>query len=531
MQQPKHRPWDGEPPGAYRFGGFALETGRGALLRPDGTETALRPKTAEVLRRLAERAGQVVTREELMRTVWPGVFVTDDNITQCVAEIRQALGETGAGLLRTLPKRGYLLAAEAPPKTTDASTDAPRGPAAARPSLAVLPFANLDGGPEQDRLADGITEEVTTALSRARWFSVVGRNAALAHKGRAADPRRVGRELGVRYVLTGSVRRDGARVRVACHLVEAESGRQVWADRFEGDPADVFAVQDRVAEAVTLAVEPSLERAEFERARSSKPPREPSAHDLVLRAWPHYRAVTREGSDAALALLRQAMALDPEAAYLKAFAAECLSRRAAQHWIGPGEREEGVRLAREALAAAPDNPLVLICAANALGVLALDAKGAHAAASRALALHPNSAWVRGVAGWTCNWVGDAEAAAEHFRHAIRLGPLDPNAAYPLAGLAIARIMAGQPQEALAPAEAAVRQTPGVLVGHLALIATLSLLGRREEAAAAAARFREVAPAAACRVPPPPPQGRCGLYLDRRFAEAFMRALREAGLPG
>jgi DNA-binding winged helix-turn-helix (wHTH) protein len=166
MQQSKPRPWDGEPE-AYRFGGFALEPGRGALLRPDGTETALRPKTAEVLRRLAERAGQVVTREELMRTVWPGVFVTDDNITQCVAEIRQALGEAGTCLLRTLPKRGYLLAAEAP-TTTDAGTDAPRGPAAARPSLAVLPFANLGGGPEQDHLADGITEEVTTALSRAR---------------------------------------------------------------------------------------------------------------------------------------------------------------------------------------------------------------------------------------------------------------------------------------------------------------------------------------------------------------------------
>jgi len=220
-----------------------------------------------------------------------------------------------------------------------------------RPSLVVLPFQNMSGDAEQDYFADGMVEEIITALSRIRWLFVIARNSAFTYKGRAVDVRQVGRELGVRYVLEGSVRRAGGRVRITGQLVEAETGHHVWADRFDGELADVFGLQDRVTEAVTGAVEPNLRAAEVERA-GRKPTGSLDAYDLYLRALPHLYAWDRAGSDAALDLLRRAMALDPAFALEKALAAHCLQHRQWQGWGAPGEREEALALAREGRCAA-----------------------------------------------------------------------------------------------------------------------------------------------------------------------------------
>ena len=515
MDGSKLRSLDGEP-AACRFGRFALEPGSGALRRPDGAKVPLRPKTAEVLRRLAESAGQVVTREELMRTVWPDVFVTDDNITQCVAEIRHALGEAGAGLLRTLPKRGYLLAAEALP---------PEAAPADRPSLAALPFANMSGDPEQEYFADGVTEELTAALSRVRWFFVIARNSAFAYKGRAVDVRQVGRELGVRYVLEGSVRKAGGHVRISCELAEADAGRQVWSERFEGGLADIFGLQDRVAEAVAGAIEPSLRRAEIARSRA-KPTESLDAYDLYLRALPPYYAATREGGEAALALLRRAMALDSGYALAKALAARCQGRRRGQGWADAADDEEGLRLAREAIADGADDPAVLRLAGRALAVLGFEHEAALTAVGRSLALNPHSAKAHNTAGWINNWLGRPAPAIMHLERAIRLSPLDPEMAHHLAGLALAHIMAGRHEAALDHALKALRERPDWADAHRQVITALFLLGRREEAAAAARRYVQIK------------QGAARVFADRArrlftdpvFAELRIRALREAGLP-
>lgn len=503
------------PARTYRFAAFALDGGRGAVIAPDGAETALRPKTADVLCLLAENAGRLVSRETLMHSVWPDVFVTDDSVTQCVTEIRRALGDEGARLLRTMPKRGYLLDAPAP---------APEGIAplrAERASLVVLPFADPGGDPAQDYFAEAITEELTTALARVKWFHVVAPDAAFARP--AADVREVGRALGVRYVLEGSVRRAGGRLRITGQLLEAATGRHIWVDRFEGAAEDVFALQDAVAEAVAGAVEPLLERAEIERVRA-KPAGRLDAYELYLRSLPLRHRLTRDANDEAMALLRRAIALDPDFAPAKAHAVICIIQRAAQRWLVPGNLEEGARLAREACAAHGEDPRVLASAADGLGCLAYDLDGAQEAAMRAVALNPNSAWARYAAGWTNKWGGFPDAAIVHFQRALRLSPHDMDAPFGLAGLGYARLMQDSPAEALQFGERALRLMPAMAAGHRVVIAALDWLGRREDASAAALRFRGFVPNVRA-------AGNFRqLYRDQAFAERVIRSYRDAGLP-
>ena len=222
----------------WRFDRFTLDLRRSVLLAADGTELALRPKSFAVLRHLAENAGRLCAQDRILQAVWPGVFVTEDSVAQCVKEIRRALGDSEQRLLRTLPRRGYLLAAEVTRLDDLGAAAVPPSPGpaplpASRPMLVVLPFASLAGDAEEAYFADGITEELTTALSHARWFSVIARNSAFTYKGRAVDVRQVGGELGVGYVLEGSVRKAGGRVRIAAQLCEAEAGRSIWAGRFD----------------------------------------------------------------------------------------------------------------------------------------------------------------------------------------------------------------------------------------------------------------------------------------------------------
>ena len=299
------------PRGAYRIGSFTFDLIRGALVAADGAEITLRPKSFTLLRYLAENAGRLLGREELMQAVWPGVFVTEDSLIQCVKEVRRALGDAKRHLLRTLPRRGYLFAVEVSraPAASPATALANTPPQIDRPMVVVLPFTNMTGQPEQEHLADGITEDLTTALSHARWFSVVARNSAFTYKGRAVDVRQVGRELGASYALEGSIRTAGSRVRVTAQLCSTEGGQHVWARSLDGDLTDLFAFHDRITAAIVGTIEPSLRLAEAERSRS-KPTDSLGAYDLYLRALPQ-RYLTREHNDEALRMLRRAVALDP----------------------------------------------------------------------------------------------------------------------------------------------------------------------------------------------------------------------------
>ena len=473
----------------YRFDCFTLDLVRGALLAAGGTEVALRPKAFTLLRQLVENAGRLIDRDEIMAAVWPGVIVTDDSVTQAVKEIRRALGDGEQRLLRTVPRRGFLFAAEVsrlddkatlvvlPPAPDQTPATLTAQSPASRPMLVVLPFANMTGDPGQEYFADGITEDVTTALSHLRWFSVIARNSAFTYKGRAVDVRQVGRELGVGYVLEGSIRKAGNRVRITAQLCEAEAGAQVWGGRFDGDLADIFDLQDRLTEAVVGAIEPSLRLAEVARARA-KPTENLSAYDLYLRASPH-RFVTLEGNDEALRLLRRAIAIDPGFVAPKGTLAGLHVLRFAQGWAEQGDVEEAVRLAREVVDhAGEDSPSALAWAGHALAFFARDYESGNAAVERALLLAPNSAAVLLLGGWSRHYAGDGQGAVARLERAMRLSPVDPAKFYVTTALGYAYFLLRSYKEAAELGRRALADRPNYLLTHRLLVASLAQLGDR-----------------------------------------------------
>lgn len=332
----------GVPRAVYRFGGFALDLRRAALLGPDGAEIVLRPKSFDVLRHLVENAGRIASRHELLEAVWPGVHINDDGITQCVREVRRALGDEAQRLVRTVPKRGYLLAAqvaspsaetpEAVAAVPDTSADTPHPvpllaaaeaahaalpdlsvEQAPRLSLVVLPFANRSGDAGQDYLANAVTDDLTTDLTKILGAFVIGRGSAQTYRGRAVDARQVGSELGVRHIVQGSVRRLGEGVvRVNAELVSAETGKQVWAERFDQEIVDFGRGQNDIVRRLGIALDVQLIRAESARAVRERP-NDLTAFDLVLRAWAVLtHAPSRANVSAAQALFERALERDSE---------------------------------------------------------------------------------------------------------------------------------------------------------------------------------------------------------------------------
>jgi TolB-like protein/Flp pilus assembly protein TadD len=487
----------------------------------------------DLLLALVEAGGALVTKDELLRRVWPGTVVEENNLQVQASALRKALGDDAA-LIQTVPGRGYRFggvaraASDPAPAASGGPRDAPQAPPSARPVLVVLPFANMSGDPEQEYFADGITEEMTTALSHLRWFAVIARNSAFTYKGRAVDVRQVGRELGVGYALEGSVRKAGGRVRISAQLCEAETGRHVWAGRFDGDLTDVFELQDRVTEAVVGAIEPSLKLAEAERVRV-RATESLGAYDLYLRALPQ-RWVTRAGNDAALRLLRRAVTLDPGFAAAKGALADLHTVRFTQGWAEAGDVEEAVRAAREVVAGADggggDDPSALSAAAHALAYLGKDHDAALAAADRALRLAPNSAMVLLDSGWLRAYAGDAPTAIAHLERAMRLSPVDPAMSYLCTALSLAHFVGGGYGQAAAWARRAVHDRPTYLPAHRLLATSLAQLGDADAARAAvrallaraAPGYTVAAAAAHTGLRDPVLRGR---YLD---------GLRRAGLP-
>jgi adenylate cyclase len=394
-----------------------------------------------------------------------------------------------------------------------------------KPSIAVLPFQNMSGDPEQEYFADGMVEEIITALSRFRQLFVIARNSTFAYKGKSPDIRQVGRELGARYVLEGSVRKASNRVRISGQLIDTLAAVHLWADRFEGTIDDIFALQDQVTASVVGAIAPKLEQAEIERARI-KPTENLNAYDLYLRALPHYYAHTISEIDEALRLLRQAIRLDPSYAVAKALAAACIVARDEQGVIlTKSETDEGIRLAREALDAGREDPSVLVFSGLTLSILAHDHEAALAALDRALVLNVNSAQALRLSGWVRLHSGDPRTATEHFSRAIRLSPLDPRIRYAFGGLGIAHMMAGDYDEAVKFGRQALHEHPRHALAHRIVAASLALLGRTEEARSAMRDLLAVTPSftmSHMRMNIP--------YRDAEFVERYLRGLRQAGAP-
>lgn len=399
-----------------------------------------------------------------------------------------------------------------------------------KPSIAVLPFQNMSGDPEQEYFADGIVEDITTSLSRAGWLFVLSRNSSFTYKGRTVDIKQVGRELGVRYVLEGSIRRAGGRVRITGQLIETATGGHAWADRFEGAVGDIFELQDQITESVVGAIEPGLRRAETVRAWA-KPTDNLDAYDLYLRGVHQIYIATHESLNAAVEFLRRAVVIDPHYQLAKAYLALAYAIRDTPGWAEPGDNEAAIGLAHEAIQAADENPTTLRTAGYALAYFAdkkVDASGgdldtASAALKRALRLHPNSAQALSSLGFVHIWSGDTEPAIDCFLRAIRISPQDQEMGYMLHGLATTYLMCGRDAEAVEVALQAVEEMPKNGSSHRGLIVALVRLGRMQEARAATDRLLKIVPDSNLADIKPPSR-------IPEYAERFLSDLRLAGYP-
>jgi adenylate cyclase len=398
-------------------------------------------------------------------------------------------------------------------------------PQPARASLAVLPFQNLGGDLETDYFADGVIEDVITALSRVRWLFVIARNSSFIYKTRSIDSRQIGRELGVRYLLDGSIRKAGKRVRISAQLIEAATGRHIWADRFEGDLAEIFELQDRITIGVVVAVEPSLRLAEIERAQR-KPTNNLDAYDLHLRALPAINAYTREGFTEAEDLLRRAIGLDGGYADALAALAECLVRMTLNGWVmdKQASTNEACDLAGRAVGADPENAAVLAVAAWAYSTLGVRFEQSLELANRALALHPNSVHVRSFCGWVFNYFGESQLAIEQFEEARRLSPVDPKSYFPMLGLAAAHFFAGHFEETVSLTGRILAEVPTHNVARRYRAAALGHLGRIDEARVLIADLLAAQPNSNLR------SARSTSFRNIRMSKLYVDGLELAGLP-
>ncbi|MEA2772797.1 MAG: adenylate cyclase [Acetobacteraceae bacterium] len=375
----------------------------------------------------------------------------------------------------------------------EGTSERPALPLPDKPSLVVLPFQNISGDPEQEYFADGMAEDITTALSRIRSLFVISRNSAFTYKGRAVDVRQVSRELGVRYVLEGSVRKAGSRVRITGQLIEAATGAHLWADRFDGSLEDVFELQDQVTASVIGAIEPNLRAAEIERARR-KPVENLQSYDLMLRALPHIYGYTRHDLEAAGRLLRRAIEIDPSYAPGFAYLAFCQWLMVSQNYMDRSDPAvaDMVQLAQTALALDDSNPEVLGMAALIIALPGGDLSGGIDLVKKAIVLNPNSAEATRIAGQMYAYAGDKQAAIAHLERAFRLNPVSQLVPFYL-WYAITHFMAAEYKAAEEWAGKALRKTPNNAPSMRYRAASLGLLGRVDEGSAVVRRLLELVP--------------------------------------
>jgi adenylate cyclase len=491
-------------PTIYEFGPFRLDTQGETLFK--GTEpVALSHRAVALLRMLVDRAGATVIKDALIKAAWPGLAVEDSNLTVQIAALRRVLGEVpgGESWIATLPRRGYRFVGPTVTKSEALVAATPTVDAATRPapmmalalpdqpSIAVLPFENMSCDPEQGYFVDGMVEEIITALSRIRWLFVIARNSSFTYKGRAVDVKQVGRELGVLYVLEGSVRGAGNRIRISAQLLDATTGAHLWADRFDAQLADVFALQDNVASSVAGVIEPRLEAAEYHRS-TQRATNDLTAYDLYLRARAHTSSWERAGIVRALDLLGQALKRDADYGKALAMAAHCHMQLLGNGWSDEQpSRQEGVDLARRALQAAGDDPNVLAHVAHVLGHLEPDIEPAITLIDRALDLNPSFAFGWFVKGWLRLLAGQADVAIEHFEKSLRLNPLrKAPATY---SIGVAHFFARRLEKAAAMLLVSLQETPNWAWCPRFLAACYAHLGRLVDARSIVEKLRQITP--------------------------------------
>jgi TolB-like protein len=516
----------------YVFEQFALDTGRRELRRDDGL-ISLEPKVFDLLAYLIANRDRVIGKDDLIAAIWDGRIVSESALTTCINAARVALGDSGEAqrFIKTLPRKGIRFVGEVQEQSALPASSHPQSTRLLslpdKPSIAVLPFLNLSGDPQQDYFADGIVEDLITSLSRIRWLFVIARNSSFTYKGRAVDVKDVGRDLGVRYVLEGSIRRSGNRIRVAGQLIDAATGTNLWADRFDSTVEDLFELQDQVTETVIGAIAPKLEQAEIDRAKR-KPTGRMDAYDYFLRGMSHIHKITKEDATAALELFQQAISLDEEYAAAYAMASFCYNRRQSQGWMIDRAREvsNARRLARLAVRFGREDAVALAYASFTLAFVGREIDDAATYINRAVSLNPNLAVARSFSGWIKVWFGEPDLALEQFNYAMRLSPVDPFMPMMLHGSAHALFFMGRHEEATERALLALRDEPNM---HGALrigVASAAQAGRTTEAANLLARLRTIDPA--LRVSNL--RNTLGPYRHREPVALYEDALRKAGLP-
>lgn len=520
----------------FHFEGFTLDVARGCL-RTAERDIELRPKSFDVLRYLVESGGRLVTKDEVIKSVWPNVIVTDESLAQCVSEIRHAIGDDCQTIIKTVPRRGYRFAAPvSKPESSAGALAAPPDPEAAsrpasasieRPSIAVLPFVNLNGDPQQDYFSDGITGDIITELSRFSDLAVIARSSAFQYKGKAVDVRQVGRELGVRYVLEGSVRRDEKRIRVTAQLVDAVNGTHRWAERYDRDLKEAFAVQDAVVRTIVMILQVRVVEAEMERTLL-KPPATWEAYDYYLRgaeAWAIGFAQRPMSSFyEARRYLEKSIAIDPGYARAHVILGRTYTYAYVEprndEYLNPAALERADELARTAVQLDATLPQ----ARTFLGAVLIFQRRhdeAIAECEQAFALNPSFS-DHGF-GLCLVFAGQPERAIELMQASTRLEPF--RNATRLAYMGNANYMLGRYDDAIPPLRESAWQMPDLRITQLWLAAAYAQTGQLNEARAAADEVRRIEPDFTIER-----WKRTAVYKRPEDAERLFDGIRKAGLP-
>jgi TolB-like protein len=516
----------------WQFDNCFLDVERRELRRA-GAVVAVEPQVFDLLVHLIRNRGHVVSKDDLIKWVWQGRIVSDSALANRINAARTAVGDSGDSqrIIRTLPRKGFRFVGEVAEETV-ATVTPPSGLALSprklalpdQPSIVVLPFMDMSPKQNEKHFADGITEDLITELARIRWLFVIARNSAFVYKDRAVDVKQVSLELGVRYVLEGSVRRSGRRMRISAQLVDATTGVHQWAERYDRDAGEVFAVQDEITSSVAAAVEPQLLAAEGIRAGSLSPA-DLSAWELVARAQNHFWRLTQPDHEATVACLQQAIARSPDFAPAQSLLGFALVFAAHMGWVDKHPSvAAGRKHAERAIALDGRNPWGY----SALGYAALMQRRTEEALAefrKAVGLNPSSAVAHGHLSHGLAFAGCSDEAIKHGEVAVRLSPVDPDMARFLGGFAIAHYTARRFEEALRYTRENVRLRPGFQGAQRLHAANLAQSGRVGEAHAVLSALQRThrPPLTVAWVRENVP------YQTAELMDLFIEGLRKAGL--
>ncbi len=518
----------------YSFENFSLDTDRGEL-RHGEDFVAVEPQVFELLHYLICNRDRIVSKDDLIAGVWDGRIVSESTLSSRLTAVRQAVGDSGETqrLIRTIPRKGFRFIGQVTEHKNDLpgsdsrpiypQTESVRLPD--KPSIAVLPFQNLSDDSAQGYFVDGIVEDITIALSQFSQLFVVARSSSFTYKGRNVDVKQIGQELGVRYVLEGSIRKAAGQVRITVQLINSRTAVQLWAAHFDGALDQVFDLQDQITSGVVGVIAPKIEKAEIERAKR-KPTGSLDAYDYYLHGLASLYQDTKESNDEALRLFGKAIELDPNFAAAYGLSALCYVSRWWKRWMLEPQKEvsETARFVNRAAELGRDDAMALSAAGMAAGLVVRDLDRAVVLLDRSLLLNPNLAisWVR--SAWVRIFLGEFDLAIEHASRAIRLSPLDPFLVGMQSAIAFAYFCAGRYDRSAVWAEKAVKEQPTFGPALRVLAASSASLGRMKEATEALVRLRETkAPMHISELQHYP-------FREPKYSAKYVEALRKAGFP-